>query len=441
MDILIKAAQLLLSLSILVVLHELGHFLPARLFGTRVEKFYLFFDWKFSLFKWKKGETEYGIGWIPLGGYVKISGMIDESMDTEQMEKPAESWEFRAKPAWQRLIIMIGGVTVNLLLGFIIYAMILFAWGKEELPLANAKYGVECDSLLLANGFKDGDKILLVGNQVPFDTKDFTKLLLFGDHSTVTVDRAGTKMVIELPANFKETLLEKNSRSALLYPRIPAVIDQIEKGFPAASTDLKEGERIVGINSAEDVYLGNVPKAIAESKGKAVSLKIRGLNNELRDITITPNADGKLGIGWKRPDEVLETVTTHYSFFEAIPAGIDFGLTKLSEYVSGFKLMFSKAGVQQLSGFGGIGSMFAPEWDWESFWQLTAFLSIALAFMNILPIPALDGGHVIFLLWEMIAGKPAPQKVMEYAQYVGMILLFGLMLFANGNDIFKAFFK
>jgi len=441
MEILIKAAQLLLSLSILVVLHEFGHFLPARLFGTRVEKFYLFFDWKFSLLKWKKGDTEYGLGWIPLGGYVKIAGMIDESMDTEQMKKPAESWEFRAKPAWQRLIIMVGGVTVNLLLGFAIYAMILFAWGKEELPLANAKYGVECDSLLLANGFKDGDKILLVGDQIPFDTKEFTKLILFGDHQSVTVDRNGAKMLIELPANFKETLLERNSRAALIYPRIPAVVEGLEKGYPAFSSGLKPGDRIVGINDVQDIYLGNASSAIEKGKGKAVTLTVQGEDKSVRQLDIVPNKDGKLGISWKAPNELLRTVTTQYSFFEAIPAGVDFGLTKLSEYVAGFKLMFSKAGVQQLSGFGGIGSMFAPKWDWETFWQLTAFLSIALAFMNILPIPALDGGHVIFLFWEMIAGKPAPEKVMEYAQYVGMILLLGLMLFANGNDIFKAFFK
>ncbi len=442
MEILIKAAQLLLSLSILIVLHELGHFLPARFFGTRVEKFYLFFDWKFSLLKWKKGETEYGIGWIPLGGYVKISGMIDESMDKEQLAKPAEPWEFRAKPAWQRLIIMVGGVTVNLILGFIIYSMILFVWGTEKLPLKNAVYGVHCDSLLAANGFQDGDKILMVGNQVPYDLVEFKKLILLSDHSSVTVNREGATMVIDLPEDFVQIVLENNPKGDLVAARFPAVVQGFMKGYNAEKTALKPGDKVLAVNGEKALFFHDVRKQLAGLDGKTANILVKSVSGDTSTIAVKPADDGLYGIYFENdPSKFLETVTTEYSFFESIPAGVSYGFTKLSEYVSSFKLLFSEAGAQQLGGFGAIGSMFAPQWDWYSFWVMTAFLSVALAFMNILPIPALDGGHVIFLLWEMIAGKPAPEKVMEYAQYVGMVLLFGLMLFANGNDIFKAFFK
>ncbi len=441
MDILIQAAQLLLSLSILIVLHELGHFLPARWFGTRVEKFYLFFDYKFSLFKYKKGDTEYGIGWIPLGGYVKISGMIDESMDKEQMAKPAEKWEFRAKPAWQRLIIMVGGVTVNLILGFIIYSMILFVWGSKELPITSATDGMYYDSLLLKNGFKDGDKIMMVGDQVPYDSREFASLLFLGNHKTVTVDREGASTVIDLPANFTEQLLENSQGGALAMPRIPYVIGDITKESPAQMAGIQKGDRITKINGTPVPFVYEGLRIIQNPGVKTVKLEIVGANGIPREVALTKNENGKVGIEAANPGDLLKTVTKTYSFFGSIPAGINSGLETLGNYVAQFKLVFTKAGVKQLGGFASMGKLYSKNWDWHQFWERTALISIILAFMNILPIPALDGGHIIFLLWEMIAGKPAPEKVIEYSQYVGMILLLGLMLFANGNDVFRAFFK
>lgn len=437
MEIFIQASQLLLSLSILIVLHELGHFLPARLFGTRVEKFYLFFDYKFSLFKIKKGGTEYGIGWIPLGGYVKISGMIDESMDKEQMAKPAEKWEFRAKPAWQRLIIMIGGVTVNLFLGFLIYSMILFAWGRDILPLSSAENGMQYDSLLLANGFKNGDKLLMVGDRAPYETQDIGPLLLLGDNKTATVDRAGAKMVLDLPKNFTDILLENHKEGALATPRIPGIIAEIGDGSPAEKCGLKKGDRIVRIDGMDTPFWDQAQDMIKASKGKQMSIEVIQANGSPKTVQVATNEEGMIGIAQQNPAEILKTIHKEYSFFQAIPAGVGFGVDRLGDYVSQFKLIFTKAGVKQLGGFASMGKLYPTTWDWERFWERTALISIILAFMNILPIPALDGGHIIFLLWEMIAGKPAPEKVIEYAQYVGMILLLGLMLFANGNDVFK----
>lgn len=441
MEIAIQAAQLLLSLSILIVLHEFGHFLPARLFGTRVEKFYLFFDYKFSLFKFKKGETEYGIGWIPLGGYVKISGMIDESMDKEQMAKAPEPYEFRAKPAWQRLIIMTGGVTVNLILGFLIYSMILFVWGTERLPLANVENGMHYDSLMTSAGFKDGDKIVMVGDQVPYDSQEFTKLMFLGGHHSVTVERDGSKKVIDLPENFTEKLLENSKSGPLVIPRVPAVVGELIAGLPADSAGIKVGERIAAIDGQKVDFFLDANRIIEKSNHKALDLTILDSVGVERHVMVKTDQNDMLGFRHPAYNEVFKTVTTHYGFFAAIPAGIDFGITTLKDYVNQFKLVFTKAGIKQIGGFGSMGKLFHKEWDWESFWERTALISIILAFMNILPIPALDGGHVIFLLWEMIAGKPAPDKVMEYAQYAGMILLAGLMLFANGNDVFRSFFN
>ncbi|MES2628673.1 MAG: RIP metalloprotease RseP [Bacteroidota bacterium] len=440
MGILIQAAQLLLSLSILVVLHELGHFLPARFFGTRVEKFYLFFDYKFSLLKWKRGETEYGIGWIPLGGYVKISGMIDESLDKDQMDKPAESWEFRAKPAWQRLIIMVGGVTVNLILGFFIYAMILFFWGKNELPLTSATEGMHYDTLLLENGFKEGDKIQMVGDQTPYDTRDFSSLLFLDNHKTVTVEREGTPTVIDLPANLSEQLLEKGA-SALAIPRTRYMIGEIEPGSPVDKAGLKLGDYINGVNGKQYTYAMEIHHAIVAAAGKSITLDVTTKEGVQKSLTLVRNDAGIIGVLPAGPDQILKVVHHDYSFFQAIPAGVNFGLEVLGKYVKQFKLVFTKAGAKQIGGFATMGKLFNKHWDWHQFWEMTALISIILAFMNILPIPALDGGHIIFLLWEMIAGKPAPEKVMEYAQYAGMILLLGLMLFANGNDIFRLFTK
>ncbi|HEX4888311.1 MAG TPA: RIP metalloprotease RseP [Luteibaculaceae bacterium] len=441
MDLLVQGGQLLLSLSLLIVLHEFGHFLPARLFGTRVEKFYLFFDWKFSLIKWKHGETEYGLGWIPLGGYVKIAGMIDESLDKEQLNSEPQSWEFRSKPAWQRLIIMIGGVTVNLLLGFFIYAMILFTWGTERLPLSSAEYGMHFDSLLVANGFQDGDKILTIGNERPYDGQDFTKKLLLGDSRKVEVERSGQRVSIVLPNDFPEQVIEQNKRGPLVFPRFPGVISDVIKGYPAEKAGFKAGDKIERINGKEVPFWMDINQAIKSSGGKTLVIDVVGADGGPRSLTVTPNSESTIGIYPKGPEELLKTEKQTYTFFAALPAGVRFGVDVLSGYVAQFKLVFTKAGIKQVGGFGTMGKLFDKTWDWNTFWERTALISIILAFMNILPIPALDGGHILFLLWEMISGKPAPEKVLEYAQYVGMALLLTLMVYANGNDIFRSFFQ
>lgn len=438
MEILIKASQLLLSLSILIVLHELGHFIPAKLFKTRVEKFYLFFDWKFSLFKVKKGETEYGIGWIPLGGYVKIAGMIDESMDKEQMARPAQPWEFRAKPTWQRLIIMVGGVTVNLLLGFLIYSMILFTWGTTKLPLSEMKYGVHVDSLLQKYGLRDGDKIIALGAARPFDIAEFSKELILGDPASVTVERAGQQLTFQIPADFEKQVLSANHKGPLIMERIPAVVDSLLKDHPAASTTLQRGDSIIAVNGETAEYVYTIFSKLQDKAGKDVTITARAPDGTVKTVSLRLTEKAKAGIQWKEPRTFFKFHTEEYGFFESFPAGVRYGLNTLNDYVKQLPLIFTRAGAKQLGGFGSMGSLFPSEWSAISFWKLTAFLSIVLAFMNILPIPALDGGHVLFLLWEMITGKAAPEKVMEYAQYVGMALLLSLMLYANGNDIYRA---
>jgi regulator of sigma E protease len=440
MDYLILAAQLILSLSILVILHELGHFIPARLFNTRVEKFYLFFDPWFSLFKIKRGETEYGIGWLPLGGYVKISGMMDESMDKDQLAQPAQPWEFRAKPAWQRLIIMVGGVTVNLILGMFIYAMILFVWGKEYLPLKNAKYGiVVADSLVYKAGFRNGDKILSVNGLMPENFRDLNIDILLNEPSLVKVDRDGNQLDITLPEGFSEKIIGLDE-PVLFLPAIPAIVDSVLPGSPAQKAGLKKADQIIGINSESAHFFAELPAILQKNKGKSIQLAI--LRNT-DSLTLNCNVDelGKIGFQNTDPRKVLEFATKEYGFFESFPAGISEGTSTLVNYVKQFKLVFTKEGSKKVGGFGAIASQFDARWDWLKFWTITAFLSIALAFMNILPIPALDGGHVIFLLYEIVSGRKPNEKFMERAQLFGMILLIGLLLFANGNDVIKAIFK
>ena len=440
MDYLILAAQLILSLSILVILHELGHFIPARLFKTRVEKFYLFFDPWFSLFKVKRGETEYGIGWLPLGGYVKISGMMDESMDKEQLAQPAQPWEFRAKPAWQRLIIMVGGVTVNLILGMFIYAMILFVWGKEYLPLKNAKYGiVVADSLVYDAGFRNGDKIVSVNGVMPENFRDLNIDILLNEPSLVKVDREGKQLDITLPEGFSEKIIGLDE-PVLFLPAVPAIIDSVMPGSPAQKAGLKKADQIIGINGEPASFFAELPAILQKNKGKSIKMAIVRNSDSL---TLDCNVDelGKIGFQNIDPRKVLEFATKKYGFFESFPAGISEGTSTLVNYVKQFKLVFTKEGSKKVGGFGAIASQFDARWDWLKFWTITAFLSIALAFMNILPIPALDGGHVIFLLYEIISGRKPNEKFMERAQLIGMILLIGLLLFANGNDVIKAIFK
>lgn len=441
MEFLIKAAQLILSLSILVVLHEMGHFLPARWFKIRVEKFYLFFDPWFSLFKKKVGDTEYGVGWLPLGGYVKISGMVDESMDKEQMSKPPEPWEFRSKPAWQRLIVMIGGVTVNLILGMLIYIMVLFVWGREYLPLENATYGIHPSKTLAAAGVQEGDRIISIDGVKPKTTGDAGKAIMIDAARTIVVERNGKQETITLPAYFNEQALASGEKE-IMAVRLPFYIDTVIADGAASKTALSKGDRVLAVDGAPTLFFEDFRKMLQTKKGEDVSITVVHSGDTV-SVPVKVDEEGKVGLGpmtYKKlaaAGEGFVTVKETFGFFASIPAGISYGLETLGGYVRSLKLLFTKSGAEQIGGFGAIGNMFPAQWDWNTFWNMTAFLSIILAFMNILPIPALDGGHVLFLLYEMVAGKPAPQRVMEVAQMVGMVLLLGLILFANGNDIFK----
>ena len=436
MDILIKGAQLILSLSILVVLHELGHFIPARLFGTRVEKFYLFFDPWFSLWKRNWKGTEFGIGWIPFGGYVKISGMVDESMDKEQMAKPPEPWEFRSKPAWQRLIIMVGGVTVNLLLGMALYIGILFTWGRDYMPLDEVKYGVHASPVMEAQGVQDGDRILAVGGVTPKTLEEVTRAILIDEARELTILRKGDQLKLTLSPAVHDSILASGEK-VLFSPRVPFVVDTVMAGGPAAAAGMQKGDRILAVDNANAQYYTDLREALGERKGKEVSMKVQRDSARI-ELRMTVSDDGTVGIGNQPPSAFFTLEHESFGFFSAVPAGISYGLETLSGYVRSLKLLFSSTGAGQIGGFGAIGGLFSPTWDWQVFWNMTAFLSIILAFMNILPIPALDGGHVVFLLYEMVTGRPPNQRVLEVAQMVGMVLLLGLILFANGNDLFKA---
>ncbi len=445
MIFLIKASQLIFSLSILVVLHELGHFIPAKLFKTRVEKFYLFFDPWFSLIKKKVGNTEYGVGWLPLGGYVKISGMIDESMDKGQMQKKPEPWEFRAKPAWQRLIIMLGGVTVNLFLAIFIYSMTLYWYGEEYLPNKNLTDGVWCvDPLVTDLGFQNGDKIVSVDNKPVIRFSSIVESLL--EAKSVTIEREGRYLDLSVPNNFIERLIESNP-SMLFYPRIPVIVADIVSGSNAEKGGLQKGDKLLAVEEEEVVYFDMLKPILSDFSGSRVSVLVNRNGNK-KTLFVDVSKEGKLGfapamLGLSELSKLgYYTLNEEkYGFFAAFPAGYKKAISKLNSYMAQAKLILNpKTGAYKgLGGFGAIGNLFPPKWDWEVFWNLTAFLSIILAFMNILPIPALDGGHVMFLLYEMVVGRPAPEKVMEYAQIIGMVLLLGLVLYANGNDIMRLF--
>ncbi len=436
----VQVAQFILSLSILIVLHELGHFIPARIFKTRVEKFYLFFDPYFSLFKIKKGDTEYGIGWLPLGGYVKISGMIDESMDKEQMKLPPQDWEFRSKPAWQRLIIMIGGVTVNVILGVLIYAMVLFAWGEEYLPTENAKYGIACDSLALKMGLKDGDKILSVENK---PVKSFGRIVgevVLGQVKTIQVERDGQKIDINVSDDNISEMIKK-SKSPLISPRIPCVVDSVAPGLAADKVGFKKGDQIISINNKPTAFFNEVTAAFKANPYTVANIEV--LRNNDTVLMRTPvNGEGTIGFITAPINKFLALDTINYSFLEAFPAGISKAKKTFVDYIKQFSVIFTvKDAHKQLGGFGTIASAYSKQWDWENFWGFTAFLSIALAIMNILPIPALDGGHVMFLLYEVITRRKPNEKLMEYAQYAGMFLLLALLLYSNGLDLVRAIFE
>ena len=444
MEILIKASQLILSLSILVVLHELGHFMPAKWFKMRVEKFYLFFDPWFSAFKIKKGDTEYGIGWIPLGGYVKISGMIDESMDKEQMKKAPEPWEFRSKPAWQRLIVMVGGVTMNLLLAMFIYAMLLFTFGEKYIPTANLKNGVWCiDSLAEDVGFRNGDKIVSVDGKVVENFQNVIHEMLYAKN--VQINRNGKDTTLIIPKDFIEKLVDK--RAPFLYPRIPFLIGGFSDNSNAEKAGIKKKDQIIGLNDSVITYYDEFRTMMAPFKNQPVKLKVVR-EKETLDVSVNVDSTGKIGVSpgfmdFKslRSAGIYEFSVTHYGFFESFPAGIHKAIDKLTDYIRQFKLIFNfKTGAYKgVGSFISIGDLFPPQWEWEPFWELTAILSVVLAFMNILPIPALDGGHVMFLLYEVVTRRKPSDKFMEYAQYVGMFLLISLMVYALGNDIFRIF--
>lgn len=433
----IKAIQLLLSLSILIVLHEGGHYVAARIFKTRVEKFFLFFDVKFALFKKKIGETVYGIGWLPLGGYVKISGMIDESMDREQMEKPPQPWEFRSKPAWQRLIIMLGGVTVNLILGFFIFMMIQFYWGKNIITTEGLPNGFAVSQKMKDLGFQDGDRILKVNGKDLENQLDIGTHIMLRNTSTVTAQHQNGEIEeVTVPKDYAKVLFEAGEM-APFSPILPAVIDSVFPGTPAEKAGLKSGDKIVQINGKEIQHWEELNRVKAESDQE--SLKLSYLSNgEMKEVELNPDENNNIGITPKR-DFKLTHIS--YSFGESISQGFSYTYWTLKDYIAQFKFAFTKKGASQLGGFGTIGSLFPPVWDWQSFWHTTAFISIILAFMNILPIPALDGGHVMFLLYEMITGRKPNEKVLEVAQMIGILLLLALLLYANGNDIYRYFFK
>ena len=442
---LIRALQLIMSLSLLVIIHEGGHFLFARLFKTRVEKFCLFFDPWFTLFKFKpkNSETEYGIGWLPLGGYVKIAGMIDESMDTEQMKQPVQPWEFRAKPAWQRLLIMVGGVLFNFLLALFIYSMILFTWGDEYVPLQKAPLGMDFNETAKAIGFRDGD-ILVSADGVPFERYGGDMLTSIVDARQVTVLRDGQEASVYIPEDMMERLLADSVRFASF--RYPFVIDSIMPGQPAALAGLQPGDSITQLDGRNIAYfdfkeeMQNRQKAADDSTGRLLTLTYARAG-VADTVTLTAESLYQIGIAASlQTNKLLPVVKKEYSFFASIPAGVTLGVNTLKGYVSQMKYLFSKEGAKQLGGFGTIGSIFPATWDWYQFWYMTAFLSIILAFMNILPIPALDGGHVLFLIYEIVARRKPSDKFMERAQMVGMFLLFGLLIWANFNDILRFFF-
>ncbi|MDE6125539.1 MAG: RIP metalloprotease RseP [Muribaculaceae bacterium] len=436
---LIKAAQLILALSLLVIIHELGHFLWARCFKIRVEKFYLFFNPWFSLAKWKpKGsQTEYGIGWLPLGGYVKIAGMVDESMDTEQMAQPAKPDEFRAKPAWQRLLVMTGGVLNNFILALIIYAGIAFYWGDRTIPYTSAYEGMDFAPQALAMGFRNGD-IILAADGEPIDQTDRTHLYKLLESKTVTVLRGHKDTVdIAMPA---DAVTRLDPEQGFMAFRIPVVVKKVMNGSAAAEAGILPGDRLIGVDSLATPAFSEFSPALLARGGQTVDLKvIRG--NDTISVKATPTETGKLGFELTPPMDLFEYQTKEYGFFESIPLGISNGTNTLVTYVGSLKHLFSKEGAESLGGFGAIGSMFPERWNWRTFWELTAFLSIILAFMNIIPIPALDGGHVMFLLWEVVTRKPVSQKLLERAQVAGMLFLLVLLLYANSNDIYRFLIK
>lgn len=453
---LIKAAQLIVAFAILVIIHEFGHYIFSRIFGVKVEKFYLFFNPWFTLYKYKPkkpapkpGEeekmtwrdTEYGIGWVPLGGYCKIAGMIDESMDTEQMKQPAKPWEFRSKPAWQRLLIMVGGVLFNFILAIIIYTGIVFAWGEKYIPFRNATEGMMYNETAHKVGFVDGDIPLAAdGKELTYYSGD--ELLKMLDAKVVTVLRNKCDTVnINIPDGFIFTANKEAEEGNLFMAyRLPVVISDLQPGMGAVKAGLMKSDSIVSINGVSTPSFDIFKAELDKNPDKDVTIGFVR-NGKPMESKVAVDAAGKIGIMLTPLTDIYRTVTREYSIFASIPRGIELGVEKLTSYVSQMKYVFTREGAKNLGGFGAIGNIFPESWNWEQFWSITAFLSVILAFMNILPIPALDGGHVLFLLVEIITRRQPSEKFLEYAQMAGMAFLFALLLFANGNDIYRFFFK
>ncbi len=445
MGVMTMIAQLILSLSILVVLHELGHFAPAKWFKTRVEKFYLFFDVKFSLFKKKIGETVYGIGWLPLGGYVKIAGMIDESMDKEQMKQPPQPWEFRSKPAWQRLIIMIGGVTVNFILGFLIFGLMLWGYGREYLKNDKLEYGMYADSLGREMGFLDGDRFYSIGGEPveEFSPATLRKEIVLNNAKQIVVIRDSVQVHWHVEPRFVQILSSNTYKDFIVVgPRVPFVVGSITAGTAAEKAGLQAGDEVVSVNAEPARFQHEVIEKFRNARNQTVHLGIVR-HGQPMDLEVHVDENGKIGIGLRGVDEMGWMGREEYTLAKAIPAGVRDGLDFMGDWFKGIAQLFRghvKA-KDSLGGFITITKLFNSTWDWESFWRITGILSFILAIMNLLPIPALDGGHVMFLLWEVVTGRKPSDKVMEWATYVGFAIILGLLIFANGLDIMRLFGK
>lgn len=447
---LVQALQLLAALSLLILLHEFGHFFFARLFKTRVEKFYLFFDFmfpfpnvlNFSLWKKKKGDTEYGLGWFPLGGYVKISGMVDESMDKEQMALPPQPWEYRSKKAYQRLFIMLGGIIMNILVAIGIYAFLFGIWGEEYLPVQNAKYGIMVDSTAESIGLKNGDKILAVGGKEVSKFNRIVPEFIFNEAKSFTVERNGATINVPIPEGTIRKII-KTQRNTFIMPRVPVVVQEVSEKTEAERMGLKANDSIVAVNGQPVMFVDEFEKIKRASVGKAVTLNVMR-NNVLVSLQGTVPESKVLGFAWKGPESFFTMDKIKYNPIQAIGKGFSHTFDQVGNYWRQLKMIFTSKEIKASESLGGIvsfGKLFSPVFDWQDFLILTAFISIILAVMNLLPIPGLDGGYVLFLLFELISGRKVSDKVMERATTVGLVLLLGLMLYANGLDIFRLFKK
>ena len=439
MDVLIKVVQFFMSLSLLVAIHEFGHFIVARIFKIRVEKFYIFFDPWFSLFKWKRGETEYGLGWVPLGGYVKIAGMIDESMDLEQMQAPVQPWEFRAKPAWQRLCVMVAGVVMNILLAMIIYTGIRYVHGESYMANEDVKWGYEFNEAAERMGFRDGDKFISVDGEGLDDVNDMrSRLLLTEGDRTVTVERNGEQLTFTIPFDQLVEMRRNRDYEDLYMIRMPFIIDSVASAS-ALNAGLRAGDEVVACNGVEGVTAGMLTMDILPAhKGDTLALSVLRAGERVA-LSVPVNEEGKIGVMFR--NNIFQPRTRTFTFLQAIPAGITLAVDTIADYWEQLKLIFQPKTkmYEELGGFISIGNIFPSEWDWLQFWTMTAFLSVILGVMNILPIPGLDGGHALFTLWEIITGRKPSDKFLEIMQYIGLAILFVLLVYANGNDIVRLF--